>query len=82
MITIDITTAIAAFLSFCLLLVFGSWIFYNFNETDKSVNTDQRIIQCPYCSHLFTETRQDLIRCPQCKSVLDTTIHISNNKND
>ena len=77
MITIDINIAIALFFSFCLILVFGLWLFYNLNE-DRNKDMTHNIVQCPYCSHLFNETRSELIRCPQCKSIIDITTTISN----
>ena len=78
MITIDINIAIASFISLSLVLVFSLWLFYNFREVVDREDSLEKIVECPYCTHLFKEIRSDLIRCTHCKSVIE----LSENFND
>lgn len=84
MITVDLNAAIAVFLSFCLLLVFGAWVSYNFNNRTKNYPDDTDVVQCPYCMHFFSESRKEnMIRCPCCKSIIEINQNqIKNQKNN
>lgn len=74
MIVIDLTIAIAAFFSFCFILVFGVWVVYNSSDKGGGSAHDN-VIQCPYCAHIFTENDPTLLRCPFCKSLIDPDEH-------
>jgi hypothetical protein len=71
MIIIDLNTAIAVFFSVCFVLVFGMWVVYNFSGEKSRGFTEARIIQCPYCTHCFSDHDDALMRCPKCKSIID-----------
>ena len=72
MITLDFDTAIAIFLSSCILVVFAGWIIYTLTEkgTPRQGDLDQ-LVQCPFCSYMFYNySPKDLVACPQCHSYI------------
>ncbi len=76
MIPIDLVLAIAIFLSISLVVVFGSWIFYNFRNGNGKTPADhvEQVQQCPYCTYVFVSYKQgDVLMCPRCKSYIGDT---------
>lgn len=71
MIEIDISWAIAAYLSFFITLVFMVWVFYNFYRKDSLDGEADYVRQCPYCTHIVLNYKKlDIIQCPQCGSYI------------
>jgi len=70
MIVIDFSQAIALFISFILVLVFGAWISYTYADKNTLYQTNY-LQRCPYCTFIFfTYKKEELQTCPRCKSYI------------
>jgi len=73
MISLDFFVAIALYLFLILLLVFGRWIFYNYNENQSAGFESKYLQQCPYCTYLFFDYEESKLKiCPRCESYIAT----------
>jgi len=75
MIKIEITSAVALFLSFSIFLVIVVWIFYNCNKKEQNpINDATYLEQCRFCAHVFFNyLDKEIVICPLCKSYIETT---------
>jgi hypothetical protein len=72
MIIWDFSAVPALYLSFCLTLVIGAWVFYTFHRKPRSDGQSAYLKQCPDCGHLFLHYRiNEHARCSRCLSYLD-----------
>jgi hypothetical protein len=70
MIPVDFTFTICVLISFGLILVFGLWIFYNFNDREVFYSTNN-LARCHFCTYIFfTHKKEALLMCPRCKSYI------------
>lgn len=75
MIVIDFSQAMALFISFILILVFGAWISYTCVDKNTLYQTNE-LEYCPYCTFIFfTHRKEELQACPRCKSYINITPH-------
>jgi len=76
MIKVDLSLAIAIYISFCLILVICRWIFYNWYGDKELVHRIEFFNQCPFCTYIFfTFSKKDFTVCPRCKSYVSTEIN-------
>ena len=73
MIKVDLYLGIAIYLIFCILLVFGHWIFYNWYRESDLIHNLKYFYQCPFCTHVFFDYRKNILRiiCPRCRSYIN-----------
>jgi len=73
MIRIDLTIAIAVYLTIHLLLVFICWISYTLKE-DTAIATNKNLIhQCPFCTSIFVSYNDSEVKvCPKCDSYISS----------
>lgn len=71
MIAINLDFAISLVISIILILVIISWFRYTIKE-DRSLNQSKDVVQCPYCSYVFTDfLKQEIKICPRCESYIE-----------
>ena len=70
MIKIDISTAIAAYLVFSVIVVLVIWMTYEHSWKIKKYSSDKQVIwQCVICFYTYVDsTHQTYSTCPQCGS--------------
>jgi len=69
--TITFDIAVAACMGFCLLLVFLSWIFYNFRKNEDVNYRIEYFHKCPFCTYVFFSYADDPVTaCPRCRSLI------------
>lgn len=71
MIVINFDLAISLLLSAIIVLVLFSWFRYTIITGNKTA-THSRVIQCPYCSHIFHDASANEIKiCTRCQSYFE-----------
>ena len=72
MIKINFLIFMSCLLSFCLLLVVGHWMVYNYFKSPKGMGDAKYLQQCPFCSYLFFHHTAGALKvCPRCQSYLE-----------
>ena len=70
MIKIEISLAVALYISVSIFLVITAWIFYNYNKKEKGLTG--RLEQCRFCAHVFFNyLEKEIVMCPLCKSYIE-----------
>jgi hypothetical protein len=74
MIRIEITFAVALYISLSIFLVIILWIFYNCTKKEQTLMSDAtHLEQCRYCAHVFFNyLDKEIVVCPLCKSYIET----------
>ena len=72
MIKIEISLAVALYISLSIFLVISAWIFYNYNRKEKNlINDAMHLEQCRFCAHVFFNyLDKEILICPLCKSYI------------
>lgn len=70
MIELDISTAVALYLSLTVVTLLLIWLFLDRETKPRHYTSEKKSIwQCEVCTFIYIDSRHDVIsRCPQCGS--------------